>query len=215
MCCFWSIHTKTYHDRLASRLSIFSTDTLGSFFSLLSVCAHTLGRITTRISWSRSNMLATHMLHYYMCGIYGCFAIESKWRKKGEDFCLLFACRMRFFHSVCSFFMFFFHRVFVSYRPNQRDRRFGWLCTWRSDGNDFTSFQYFFFHSANDGEKQTFDKKRQQFLQCFEGNSSRSFCLLAVLHFLHLYWHCQRKSMAHNGIRFPFHSAINWLFDKW
>lgn len=32
MCCFWSIHTKTYHDRLASRLSIFSTDTLGSFF---------------------------------------------------------------------------------------------------------------------------------------------------------------------------------------
>lgn len=140
-------NTKTYHDRLASRLSIFSTDPIGFFFRVcalsisisMSLCLCFIARCV-QCSYSKNhnkNQLKskqyachTHMLLYVLRTwmLVASSNARLKWREKGEYFCLLFA--MRFLSllpllSICSSF-YFPSEVFVSYRPNQRDREI-WL----------------------------------------------------------------------------------------
>lgn len=123
--------TKTHHDRLAKRLTIFSDQIFVAsffhrFFSWFCLCmcehAHT-PTITTRIWQSRSNMFATHML-LYKC-VHGLATnVQEMKKKRGENFwfCLLDDCCRFFFFSLLFYSFFSYVRFFFSYRLNQRDQ---------------------------------------------------------------------------------------------
>lgn len=110
MCCFWSIHTKTYHDRLASRLSIFSTDTLGSFF-FSSFRLRSYTRKNHNKNQLKSKQYACHtyapLLHVWHIWML-CHRVEMAKKRRG----FLFTIRMPY--AIFPFGLLLFHVFFFT-----------------------------------------------------------------------------------------------------